>query len=91
MSTEVHPPQHKDVTVLYNGRVVELQYRPAETVHALIEHTLHHLGIHERHEELALFTTTGTELPDGQTLEQAGVKAGEELILRQRVVRGGGR
>jgi hypothetical protein len=91
MSTGVHPPQIKTLTVLYNGRAVELHYRAQESVHELIKHALHHLGIHERHEELALFTTTGVELADGQTLAQAGVGPGEELVLRQRVVRGGRR
>jgi hypothetical protein len=91
MSAEVHPPKVKDVVVLYNGRVVELHYRAEETVHALIDRALHQLGIHERHEELALFSSAGQELPDSQTLAGAGVKPGDELVLRQRVVRGGSR
>jgi hypothetical protein len=91
MSTDVNPPQVKTLTVLYNGRAVELHYRAQESVHELIKHALHHLAIHERHDELALFTTVGVELAEGQTLAEAGVSPGEELVLRQRVVRGGGR
>lgn len=90
-STDVHPPQIKPVTVLYNGRTVEFHYRAEETVHALIRHALHQLGFHDPHDELALFTTAGVELQDAQTLAHAGVRPGEELVLRQRVVRGGKR
>jgi hypothetical protein len=89
MTTEVHSPNATKLTVLYNGRTAQLHYAPHETVGTLLQRALHHFDIHGAGDELALFTIAGAELPDGQTLAGAGVGPGEELILRQRVVRGG--
>jgi hypothetical protein len=38
---------------------------------------------------VSLFTESGQELPDNVSLEAAGVKPGESLILRQSAVKGG--
>jgi hypothetical protein len=38
---------------------------------------------------MGLFDLAGRELSDGESLSENHVKAGEELILRQSIVRGG--
>jgi hypothetical protein len=89
MSTPVEAATHTIVSVLYNGRVAAFHYRPHELVHALLKHALHEFGIVANHDEMALFNAAGDELPPGQSLADAGVHPGAELVLRQRVVRGG--
>jgi hypothetical protein len=89
MNMTVESPQKTSLTILYNGRQAVFVYHPHEEVHTLLKRALHEFGIVANHDEMALFTPAGIELPPRQTLEGSGVHPDEELVLRQRVVRGG--
>jgi hypothetical protein len=75
--------------VTYNGIVKEIQYQPHEQVTALLQAAVHAFGITSNAHLFSLFDQSGRELPDGESVEAAGVKPGELLILRQSVVKGG--
>lgn len=77
------------VVVLYNGRTEALRYNEHETVHALLQQALATFGAAGNH-LLALFMASGVELTNEQdSLEHAGVHAGDHLVLRQSIVKGG--
>src|SRR5205809_1949036 len=77
------------VTVIYNGRTAILEYEPHQAIQALLTHALHAFGITAAATEMALFNQAGAELPSGGSVEDAGIRPDDELVLRQRVVRGG--
>lgn len=76
------------VIVTFNGDEKKFSYHPAEPVSALLAQSKAAFHV-EGNNRLALFTEAGVELPDGQSLEQAGVTVGEVLVLRQSSTRGG--
>jgi len=76
------------VSVVYNGDTKELRYEPHQAVQALLEHAKQLFGVVTNH-LLSLFASSGTELPDNQSVEHAGVKPGDKLVLGQSVVKGG--
>jgi len=77
------------VRVTYNGVVRELAYQPHEQVTALLQRAVHLFGITANAHLLSLFNESGQELPDNESVQAAGVKPGDLLILRQSVVKGG--
>ncbi len=85
---EHHHKQHAKVAVTFNGGDEEFEYRPDETVAKLLEEAKRRYHV-ERQHLLGLFTEGGIELRDDQTLEQAGVRPGDVLVLRQSTVKGG--
>lgn len=85
--TEIH--QATTVIVLYNGTDKTIEYAPHETVRALLDKAIAAFGIGQNQHLMALYDPAGQELGDNSSLEAAGVKPGEELVLRQSVVRGG--
>jgi hypothetical protein len=80
---------HLDVGILYNGVVKQFRYHAHEHVLHLLEQARHAFAITVSPHLMGLFDVAGNELADGQTLAQADVHPGQELILRQSVVRGG--
>ncbi len=83
--------QHRQpgkVTVTFNGGNEEFEYRSDEMVAKLLEEAKRRYRV-ERQHLLGLFTEGGMELKDDQTLEQAGVRPGDLLVLRQSTVKGG--
>ncbi len=91
MTDMVQTTARAEVEILYNGRSARLHWTPTERVGTLLHRALRAFAIVANHEEMALFTTSGAELERHQELAQVGVKAGDELVLRQRAVQGGGR
>jgi hypothetical protein len=83
-----HPHQF-EVTVLYNGVPKEFEVRLDELVQRLLEQARQAFGQITNPHLLGLFTKAGVELSDGQTIEAAGVKPHEVLLLRPSTVRGG--
>jgi hypothetical protein len=75
------------VWVLYNGVKKPFEVRPEETVKRLLEEAIRIFGAANPH-TLSLFKG-GTELPDGQTFKEAGVKPHDLLLLRPGAVKGG--
>jgi hypothetical protein len=77
------------VTVIYNGVPKEFEVRRNELVQRLLEQARQAFGPVQNPHLLALFTKDGVELNDNQTIEAAGVKPHEVLLLRPSTVRGG--
>jgi hypothetical protein len=81
---------HRDekVAVTYNGQDKHFEDRPHELVGALLDLAKKEFHVESQH-TLSLFTEGGVELPDAETLDRAGVRPGELLVLRQSTVKGG--
>ena len=77
------------VLVFYGGKSEPIDYNPHEHVTALLNHAEDVFRITANRHLMALFTESGQELPDQASIDAAGVKPGETLILRQSAVKGG--
>jgi hypothetical protein len=95
MSTVAHvenPPEQAHVIELnYGGEVKPVAYTATETVQQVIQHGIQVFHIQAQPHQLGLFLNGAQLDPNntGQTLEAAGVKPGDRLVLRQVVVQGG--
>jgi hypothetical protein len=78
-----------DVAIIYNGRTKEFTRKPDETVGTLLAKAIERFEVTSEPHRLSLFDAEGRELSDTETLKQAKVKAGDELVLRQSTVKGG--
>jgi hypothetical protein len=85
---EEHPHQF-EVSVIYNGVPKKFEVRRDELVQRLLEQARQAFGPIPNPHLLGLFTKEGVELIDNQTIEAAGVKPHEVLLLRPSTVRGG--
>jgi|SRR5579872_6937486 len=83
-----HPHQFK-VTVIYNGVPKNFEVRRDELVQRLLDQARQAFGPINNPHLLGLFKKDGVELQDNQTMEAAGVKPNEVLLLRPGTVRGG--
>ena len=77
------------VEVSYNGIGKRFEVEPEERITALLKQAIAAFGITQQPHLLSLFRSDGTELSDNQSIEQAGIKPGEVLLLRPSTVRGG--
>jgi hypothetical protein len=77
------------VEVVYNGVGKSLKYRPKEKTKALLEDALKAFDVQSNRHLMSLFNAAGQELEDHESLEDAGVKPGDILVLRPSTVRGG--
>jgi hypothetical protein len=84
---EIEHPRKFTVKVLYNGVDKSFEVRPVETVKHLLDEAIRVFGAANPH-TLSLYEG-GTELADGQTLKEAGVKPDDRLLLRPSKVKGG--
>jgi len=82
------PPATK-VAVTYNGRIKEFHYKKKELVGELLKKAVEAFGIVQNAHLLSLFDSAGHELNEALSLADAGVEPGDELVLRQSVVKGG--
>jgi hypothetical protein len=79
----------KQVEILHNGEGKSFPFDKDMLVGRLRELALQAFGIVNGPHLFGLFRLDNTELPDGQTLHAAKVKAVDRLVLRQSTVRGG--
>jgi Protein of Unknown function (DUF2604) len=77
------------VEVSYNGIDKPFQVEPEERVKALLQQAISAFGITQQPHIQSLFREDGTELSDDQSIEQAGIKPGDVLLLRPSKVKGG--
>jgi hypothetical protein len=78
-----------EVEVAYNGVLKRFEVKLTEFVKTLREQAIRVFGITQNVHLLALFAPDNRELPDGDTLQSAGVHPKEKLNLRPSAVRGG--
>jgi len=79
----------KSVDVSYNGSTRKFDYEPQELVQTLLQQAVQAFGISMNAHMMSLYDEKGRELPDAATLKKAGVGRGDDLVLRQSVVKGG--
>lgn len=78
-----------EITVNYNGLKKTLDVQKDETVGSVREQAIAAFGITTNPHLLGLFPQDGGELADAETLKQAKVKKGDEVLLRPSTVRAG--
>jgi len=88
MSTVTTSARKFLVTVTYNGLPKSFEVEPHAAIQSLLQHAIHTFGITQQPQAFALFGSAG-ELANQSSIEAAGVKKGDVLILRPTTVRGG--
>lgn len=86
VQAEVRP---KSVTVTYNGSDGEFRYRPHEKARVLLDEAIGHFHVTSNPHLMGLFTEGNVELQDALSLEEAGIRPGQLLVLRVSAARGG--
>jgi len=82
-------PRKFQVAVIYNGLQKNLAAERDELVKLLLARAIAAFGSPPQPHTLSLFTEQGVELDDNKTLDAAGVKPCEKLLLRPSKVKGG--
>ena len=77
------------VDVIYNGVSKSVEVNPEERVTALLQKAIALFGVTQNAHLLSLFRDDGTVVDESQSVEQARLKPGQELLLRPNVVKGG--
>jgi hypothetical protein len=78
------------VDIVYNGVTKSLRAEPEEQVAALLQKAIAIFGITQNPHLLSLFRQDGTVVPEHESIERAGIKPDEILLLRPDAVKGGG-
>ena len=78
-----------EIIINYNGLKKPLDVDKDETVADVRNRAIALFGITSNQHLLGLFPKEGPELSDSETIKQAKVKKGDELLLRQSTVRAG--
>jgi hypothetical protein len=78
-----------EVCVNYSGITKSITVTPNQTVNSLLELALNAFGVHNNRHTQSLFTEAGAELADAQSVDDAGIKNGDTLLLRPSKVKGG--
>jgi hypothetical protein len=80
-----------DVEVIYNGVGKALQVEPRELIAVLLQKAIAEFHVTQNPHLLSLFRQDGTAIPENETVECAGIKPREILLLRPNAVKGGDR
>jgi hypothetical protein len=78
------------VDIVYNGVTKPVQVQPEEQVMALLQKAIAIFGITQNPHLLSLFRQDGSVVPENESVQRAGLKPGEVLLLRPNAVKGGG-
>jgi len=78
-----------EVKVIYNGVEKKLDLQHGETVKQALEEAIKIFSPLPQPHLMALFNEAGAELNDGLTVDQAGIKPKDKLLLRPSAVKGG--
>ena len=78
-----------DIEVIYNGIGKSLQVEPQESVTALLQKAIQEFHITQNPHLLSLFRQDGSVVPENESVERAGIKPREILLLRPNAVKGG--
>ncbi len=77
------------VNVVYNGVTKPIEVQSEEQVSALLAKAIASFRITQNPHLLSLFRENGTAVPENESVECAGLKPGEILLLRPNAVKGG--
>ena len=78
------------IEIAYNGVTKPFHVEPHEQVAVLLKKAIETFGITQNPHLLSLFRQDGSVVPENETVERAGLKPGEVLLLRPNAVKGGG-
>lgn len=78
-----------EITINYNGLVKPIDVNKDETIGDVRTRATALFGITDSPHVLGLFPQEGAELSDTETVKDAKVKKGDQLLLRQSAVRAG--
>jgi hypothetical protein len=77
------------VDVTYNGVTKPIEVQPEERITALLAQAIASFGITQNPHLLSLYREDGTVVPENESVEQAGLKPNQLLLLRPNAVKGG--
>ena len=77
------------VGVVYNGVTKPIEVVPEEQVTALLKKAIAVFGITQNAHLLSLYREDGTVVPENESVERAGLRPDEVLLLRPNAVKGG--
>jgi hypothetical protein len=77
------------VEIIYNGITKKLQVEPEEQVTAVLQRAIAEFHITQNPHLLSLYRQDGSLVAEGESVERAGIKPGEVLLLRPNAVKGG--
>jgi hypothetical protein len=77
------------IQVLYNGVIQPLDVESHQQATAVLNRAEDLFHITQNRHLLSLFLPNGAEVPDHQSVEAAGIKAGDVIALRPGAVKGG--
>jgi len=77
------------VAVIYNGVEKSIEVEAHESVAALLQKAIKEFHISQNPHLLSLFRQDGSVVPENETIERAGIKPCEVLLLRPNAVKGG--
>ena len=78
------------VEIVYNGITKPLVVEPEQQVTALLARAIAAFNIGQNPHLLSLYREDGTLVPENESIERAGLKPNQILLLRQNAVKGGG-
>jgi len=78
------------VEIVYNGVTKPLEVELEQSITAVLQHAIALFGITQNPHLLSLFRQDGSQVPETENVERAGLKPGEVLLLRPNAVKGGG-
>jgi proteasome lid subunit RPN8/RPN11 len=78
-----------DVEIVYNGITKPLKVESHESVTAVLQRAIAEFHITQNPHLLSLFRQDGSVVPENESVERAGLKPGEVLLLRPNAVKGG--
>jgi hypothetical protein len=85
----VESPNQFQVVIDYNGLARHLSINLHERVQSVLDRAENEFQITQNRHTLALFNASGAEVADAQSVEEAGIKPGDELLLRPSRIKGG--
>jgi hypothetical protein len=77
------------VEIVYNGLTKSFHVDPEEHVTALIQMAIAAFAIIQNPHLLSLYRQDGNVIPENDSVERAGIKKGDVLLLRPNAVKGG--
>lgn len=78
-----------EITISYNGLDKPLTVTKTELISEVLARAIAIFGGLPQPHTLALYTEDRGELPDGQTVKEAGIKKREKVLLRPSTVKAG--
>lgn len=78
-----------EIQVIYNGNTKNVTVNPRQQVTAVVQHAVQLFGITQNAHLLSLFKEDGSEIPENQSVADAGIKPCDLLALHPSTVKGG--